>query len=270
MYKIKILVLGLLSLTMVGCGAIDSGNGGVRTSWQNEVMSDVETSGFYTSLISSVEEYVGKEIMIPLNDMTPKAGDNLTMQELDVEIYYKTNIPSFSGLKTKYANAHQVVEIDGSDYVYPAYLRVKSLAREAAYNGASEIDSLLIHLQRDQLASKIKEKLQASLDEDDQGVFTITTVIIKQAKTDQTLEESIRLATRKEKELEAAQKDVLVKEQDAMANNKLASSLTPQIMRIKELDAMVKACEQGTCIIDFTNGSTKPLINVRGYNGARG
>ncbi len=259
----KKLILGLLSFTMLGCGAIDSGNGGVRTSWQNEVLTDVESSGFYTSFLSSMEEYVGKEIMIPLNDMTPKAGDNLTMQELDVEIYYKTNTSSFPGMKIKYANAHQVVVINGADYVYPAYLRVKSLAREAAYNGASEIDSLAIHLKRDLLASKIKDKLQTSLNEDDPGVFTITTVIIKQAKTDQTLEESIRLATRKEKELEAAEKDVLVKEQMALANIALTASLSPQIMRIKELEATVEACKQGTCIIDFTNGAARPLVNIR-------
>jgi len=101
------------------------------------------------------------------------------------------------------------------------------------------------------------------LDKSDIGCFTVSRVVIKDAKTDQSLEKSIQLATRKEKELEAMEKEVEIKRQLALANDELAPSLTPNIMRIRELEAMVEACQNNTCIIDFTEGdSVKPLVNI--------
>ncbi len=126
----KLIVLAMMSVTMIGCGAIDTNNAGVRISWDNQVKPATVEPGFYTAVISSVEEWVGKEIMIELNDMTPKAGDNLSMEDLDVEIWYITDVVSHGPmLKPKYANAHRYV--DG--YVFPAYGLVKSQGREAVY-----------------------------------------------------------------------------------------------------------------------------------------
>lgn len=260
----KLAVIVMASIGAVGCGAIDSGNAGVRTTWDNKVQPEVEGEGFYTAFFSSVEEYVGKDILITLDDMTPKGGDNLTMQDLDVQIYYKTALSCMAGLKVKYANAHQVVRLDTGTYVYPAYQRVLGQGREAVYDSISTVDSLEIHKDRNNLRPLIKNGLQEILDAADPGCFKITTVVIKDAKTDGSLEESIQLATRKEKELEAMLKEVEIKEQEANANNKLASSLTPNIMRLRELEAMVKACESGnTCILDFTGGNgVTPLINI--------
>ena len=259
----KLAVIAMASIGIVGCGAIDTGNGGVRTTWDNQVLDEIEGEGFYTAFLSSVEEYVGKEILVELQNMTPKAGDNLTMQDLDVQIYYKTAKSCFSGLKVKYANAHQVVSTDSGTYVWPAYQRVYGQAREAVYTAISGTDSLEIHKNRDALRPLIKTGLQEILSASDPGCFEISTVVIKDAKTDPSLEKAIRLATQKEKELEAMEKEVEIKEQLALANDKLAPSLTPNIMRIRELEAMVEACQNNTCILDFTGGdSVKPLVNI--------
>jgi hypothetical protein len=190
------------------------------------------------------------------------------MEDLDVEIYYIAEVThSAPKLKTKYANAH----VYANDYVYPAYTLVQSQAREAVYKAAADLDSLQIHKNRDVLSGAIKTSLQEILDSDDPGIFRISKVIVKQAKTDSTLEESIQLAIKKEKELEAKQKEVEIKEQEALANNALAASLSPNIMRLRELDAMVSACNgedgkgsENICILDFTGGQSgvKPLVNI--------
>jgi len=256
---LKFIALATISLTVVGCGAIDTNNAGVRTSWDNQVKTEIVPAGFYTALISDVDEWVGKEIMIELENMTPKAGDNLTMEDLDVEIYYMTDIQAMPSLKIKYANA----QVKTNGYTYPAYRLVQAQGREAIYKAAAELDSLLIHKNRAALSSRVRNLLQDMLNVDDPTVFTITKVIIKQAKTDSSLEQSIQLAIKKDKELEAKKKEVEIKAQEAEANNALAGSLSPNIMRIRELDAMVAACQNNTCIIDFTNGTgVKPLINM--------
>lgn len=264
----KLMAIALLPITMVGCGAIDTNNAGVRTTWDQQVDKQTVGEGFFVAITSTVEEWVGKEIMIPLNDMTPKAGDNLSMEDLDIEIWYKADVKQFGpALKIKYANAHRYVD----DYVFPAYTLIQSQGRTSVYKGVAQLDSLDIHKKRDILRKAITDNLQAVLDANDPSVFAITRVIIKQAKTDKTLEESIQINIKKEKELEAKEKEVAIKGQEAAANNALASSLTPNIMRMKELEAMVAACNgiDGTgsdniCILDFTGGRTgiTPLINL--------
>jgi len=259
---IKLMVAGLVALSLVGCaGAIDSGNVGVRIGWDQQVKPTPMGAGFYTKFISDVEEWVGKEIMVELDNMQPKAGDNLSMQELDIEIYYTASVAAAPALKTKYANAHVYHE----GYVYPAFNLVKSQSRAAVYDATAEIDSLLIHKNRDALGSAIKEKAQTILDASDPGVFTITKVVVKKADTDPTIEESIQKAIMKDKEFQAKEKDVAIKAQEALANKALTKSLSPEIMRLRELDAMVEACKGGnTCILDFTGGNTKvmPLIST--------
>jgi len=249
----------IASATMIGCGAIDTNNTGVRTTWDKQVEPETVGEGFYIAVFSDVEEWVGKEIMIPLNDMTPKAGDNLSMEDLDVEIWYTAAVKQYAPtLKTKYANAHR--KVDG--YWYPAYGLVQSQGRTSVYKGTAELNSLEIHKNREALGDAIQKNLQAKLDESDPLVFKITKVIIKQAKTDKTLEESIQVNIKKEKELEAKEKEVAIKAQEAEANDALSGSLTPNIMRLKELEAMVEACPTNTCILDFTGGGVKPLVNV--------
>ena len=170
-----------------------------------------------------------------------------------------TDIQAMPSLKIKYANA----QVKTNGYTYPAYRLVQAQGREAIYKAAAELDSLLIHKNRAALSSRVRNLLQDMLNVDDPTVFTITKVIIKQAKTDSSLEQSIQLAIKKDKELEAKKKEVEIKAQEAKANNALAGSLSPNIMRIRELDAMVAACQNNTCIIDFTNGTgVKPLINM--------
>ena len=150
----KLMVLAMLPITMVGCGAIDTNNAGVRTTWDQQVEKQTVGEGFFVAVTSSVEEWVGKEVMIPLNDMTPKAGDNLSMEDLDVEIWYKADVKAYGpALKIKYANAHRYVE----GYVYPAYTLVQSQARTSVYKGTAQLDSLDIHKERDLLRKAIKE-----------------------------------------------------------------------------------------------------------------
>lgn len=260
MKNLKAVTLAILALTLGACGAVDSGNSGVRISWDNKVNPAPEGEGFYTAVLSTVEEWVGKEILIELDNMTPKVGDNLKMQELDVQIYYKTATAAMPGLKVKYANA-SIVE---NGYTYPAFNMVTGVSRKSVYEAIGrQTDSLKIHQDREVIAALIKDLSQETLDAEDPGVFTVTKVFIKKANTDATLEESIQRAIKKDKELEAAEKEEDIKKADARANVALAESLTPQIMRMKELDAMVAACQKNTCIIDFTNGGVTPLVQIK-------
>lgn len=254
-----LIAIGIM-LGLTACGSVETENVGVRISWDSQVQMQEEGEGFYTAIFSSVEEWTGKEVGISLENMQPKAGDNLTMEDLDVEVFYKVRKDQIAEQRVKYSNRHVYDE----GIWYPSYHLVKSFAREAVYQAVAKKDSLEIHKDRDAIKDDVKTALQALLDQDDPGVFVISKVVVKNARTDSTLEESIQTAIKKDKEFEAKQKEVAIATQSALANVELTKSLTPQIMRIKELEAMVSACSKGnTCIIDFTDGKgATPLIQI--------
>ena len=76
------------ALLLSACGAIESGNVGVRTSFTGSVNTTEMQQGFYTHITSDVQEFSTKEITVALMDMQPKAKDNLTLADLDLEVYY--------------------------------------------------------------------------------------------------------------------------------------------------------------------------------------
>ena len=170
-------VLAVVGLALTSCGTIESGNVGVRTTLGKVSPEEVEP-GLYLGVpgTSRVQEFSAKEIGIDLNDLTPKARDNLTLRDLDVTIYYRAANGSIADLYVKYAGLHQ--RDPGSGVFLPAYAMVLRLARNAIYEQASRIDSLVMHTQRDELGAAVKKSLQAELDANDKGVFTITRVAV--------------------------------------------------------------------------------------------
>lgn len=257
--KTVVLIISLVALT--GCiGKIDTGHTGVRTSFSGEVLMEEEKQGLYTAFFSSVEECTTKEVTIGINDMQPKAADNLSLADMDVEVFYTTASSSVAELKVKYTD--KTGYEDG--LCYPGFFLVRSNSRETVYEVVSTYDSLELHKNRNAVGTAIKEGVQKKLDITDPGVFTITNVIVRNAKTDPSIEESIKLAVSKDKELEAKRTEVRIAEQQALAYDKLRKSLTPEILRQRELEVMEKAIAEGSKPIVMFGNSATPLINMAG------
>ena len=106
-----VLALLAVAIALTSCGTIESGNVGVRTTLGKVNPEEVEP-GIYLGLpgISRVQEFSSKEIGIDLNDLTPKARDNLSLRDLDVTVYYRVQPSSIADLYVKYAAQHGLEE----------------------------------------------------------------------------------------------------------------------------------------------------------------
>ena len=248
------------ALLLTACGAIESGNVGVRTSFTGSVNTKEMQQGFYTHITSKVQEYSTKEITVGLMDLQPKAKDNLTLSDLDLEVYYTIDPSQVSEIKIKYAGRDR----KSNDIWYPAYDLVRSIARAACYDAVSEYDSLTIHQQRDKIKEQIRISTQAVLDKTDDGIFQITKVIIRDVKTDPSIEQSIKLAVARNKELEAKSIELEIARKQVEINEALTLSLTPEILEQKRLEVIESACAAGTCILSLGDSSATPVYNVNG------
>ena len=271
---IGVLIVLLALLGLSSCGTIESGNVGVRTTLGKVNPEEVEP-GLYLGVpgISRVQEFSGKEIGLDLNDLTPKARDNLSLRDLDLTVYYRVASGSIADLYVKYAGQH--TRDEGSKVNLPAYAILQRLSRNAVYEQASRIDSLVMHTQRDELAASIRKSLQAELDANDKGVFVVSRVVIRGLTTDPAIEKAIQDAVAAQKQLETTKQRIAIAEAEAQvevkkaegiarANQIINQSLTREYLQHESNLALQKFAEKGgtTTVVIPANMQTAPLINI--------
>lgn len=238
---------------------VESGNVAIeRTLGKVNHEEQLQGLNFKMPFVTNKLEYSAKEIAIDINDLTPKAADNLSLKDLDVSIFYRVPQDRVSELMVKYAAASG----RGTDGIYlPAYGLVVREARSAIYEQVSEIDSLQLHKRREFLQTAVLEELQKRLERSDAGDIVITRVVVRALNTDPSIEAAIRDAVEAEKRLEAKEVQVEIAKKDAEieierakgiaeANNIINSSLTAEYLQHEVNIALMEfADNEGSVVV---------------------
>lgn len=276
------LLLGMLGISALlgACSQIDTGNVGVERTL-GKVSQEALPPGVYFTLFKTVDEFTAKEVSFSLMDLTPKSRDNLTMKDVDIDIYYKTTPAAIPALYTKYQGdlvKHSQVVKDGTGDLVIAYSRVSREAREAVYKAIAQLDATTMHTKRTELAEMVRAGLQQELDANDKGAFTVTAVNVRNLLTDPAIEAAIRQRAetdqaiekkRKEIELAKAEAERLIVEAEgqAKANKIISDSLTPSLKEIKlaelQRDAAVAIAGKSGNTVFLGNSSAQPMVPVR-------
>ena len=218
---------------------VDTGHVGVeRTLGKVDLVETEPGMNFKMPLLTTAYEFSAKEIALDLNDLKPKAADNLSLQDLDVTVYYNAAPHTIADLMVKYANASQ----SAPGAILPAYGIVYREARGAVYEEVAKVDSLELHKLRDALQTSIQDSLQSRLTDKDGDALQISRVVVRALNTDPSIEASIREAVANQKKLEAKQisVDIAVKDAEieierargiAEANRIINESLTAQYLQ---------------------------------------
>lgn len=266
--------LVLLVLGITSCGTIETGNVGVRTTLGKVNPEEVEP-GIYLGLpgVTSVQAFSAKEIAVDLNDLTPKARDNLSLRDLDLTVYYKVAPGAVADLYVKYAARH--AKADGNREYLPAFQLVQGIARNVIYEEASKMDSLVMHTKRDEMAAAVKRGIQAELDLNDKAVFTITRVVVRALTTDPAIEKAIQESVAALKQLETTRQRIQIAEAEAQvevkkaegiakANQIINQSLTREYLQHESNLALMKFAEKGgaATVVIPANMQTAPLISI--------
>jgi regulator of protease activity HflC (stomatin/prohibitin superfamily) len=267
-----IMFLVVIGFASCSVGTIQTGNVGVRTTIGTVNPEEVQPGLYFKiPLLQRVDEYTAKETSADLENLTPKAKDNLSLKDLDVSVYYKVADQSVADLAIKYSG--QSVRRDTGIW-FPAYNLVASLARGAVYDQVAKLDSLVMHTNREQIETGVKESLQKELNAADKGVFTITRVVVRSVVTDQSIEASIRAAVAAQKELEqiTIQNQIAVKRAEikiteakgiAESNRIINSTLTREYLQHELNEVLAEFAKKGgSSVIIPANMQSAPLINI--------
>lgn len=270
----RIFLLILVTVFLTGCfaGRIETGNVGVRTNFNKTIELEEVPPGIYFAVFTSVAEYVTKETELSLVNLKPKAKDNLTLEDLDISIFYTVNPSKVADMVVKYSGMSVGVE-DSWSLQYPGYKLMERLSRGAVYDTVAQYESLTLHTKRSEIEQAIMHKVQEELDSSDPSVFNLTKVVIRDVRTDSALEQSIQAAVQMQKQVEAKKNEVQLalaeaerKEAEAngiaTANKIISESLTPEYLQYKQIEAMQLFAGQGTHTVLMPNNVT-PLLNVK-------
>ena len=263
----------LATLAAASIGAIETGNIGIETRWGTVAMQELQP-GLYAAPFASVDEYSTKEIAVLIDNLTPKAADNLFIRHMDVTVYYRVMPGRVAGLVVKYAGQSQ--PLDSSHVMAPCYRLVQTLARNAIYQEVAMINSLQVHQQREQISNHVQTFLQKELDANDPATFQVTRVVVRTVVTDPAIEQAIQDAVNQQKRLEAmeirtriAQKEAEIRLTEAVgiakANEAINHSLTPEYLQHEANEALrLFAHNNGTTtvVLPANMMSTAPFINL--------
>ena len=246
---------------------VETGNVAVeRTLGKVNHEEQLQGLNFKLPFLTSKQEFSSKEIAIDINDLTPKAADNLSLKELDVSIFYRVPQDRVSELFVKYAASSG----RGPDGIYlPAYGLVIREARSAIYEKVSEIDSLQLHKQRESLQTDVLDGLQRRLDQSDEGDIIITRVVVRALNTDPSIEAAIRDAVEAEKRLEAKEVQVEIAKKDAEIEVERAKGIAEANAIINEsLTIEYLQHEVNTALLRFADNDSSVVVipaNMQGF-----
>lgn len=258
MKKLLLLAAIGLSVILTGCGQIETGNVGVRTSFGKIEQTEVG-EGVYVAVLSHMDEYTTKESYVSIQNLTPKAKDKLRLSDLDVTIYYESNPAMIADFASK--KKGMSVKFKGEDFFRPGYVLIENLAKGVISDTVADFDSLTLHQNRTDLELAVKKSLQAVLDQSDPGYFKITRVIASSLLTDPSVEDSIRKNIAMTNEIDTALKDIKKKANEADAMAKTAAALTPLFVQNEYVKAIAKCADNPKCTLIVGSAAT-PMLNI--------
>jgi len=275
----KKILIALAVVLLSACTQIDTGNVGVERTL-GKVGAQALPPGVYFTMFKTVNEFTSKEVLFQLDNMTPKSRDNLTMQDMDLDVIYKVDGSKVPELYAKYQGdivMHGHVVKDGTSDLIVSHNRVAREAREAVYKAVASFDATTMHTKRAELSEMVRKTVQQELDAADKGAFTVTSVNVRNLVVDKGIEDAIRHKAATDQRIEQAQRELALTKAEAekaiakadgeaKANNILAQSITPQLIRMREIEAQRDAAiaiagKAGNTVL--LGGSVTPLIQVR-------
>jgi regulator of protease activity HflC (stomatin/prohibitin superfamily) len=270
---VPILIVFVLLLILFGTGyTIETGHVGVTRTLGNVGLMEVGP-GFHLKLpfVTQVREFSAKENAFDLENLTPKAADNLSLRQLDVTVFYSVARDKIADVTVKYSSSE---EAGPNGILVPAYGVVSREARGVTYEVVAGVDSLQLHKQRESLQSDILSRLQKRLDDKDPGVFAIQRVVVRALNTDPSIEQSIQLAVQNQKKLEAKKIEVEIAAKEAeievakaqgiaKANQIINASLTAEYLQHEINLALQEFAKNGgqTVVIPANMQGFQVLLN---------
>lgn len=275
MKKLFTTILAVLALGLGGCSQIDTGNVGVIKTGGKFNAEELQP-GWHLTWFSSVFEVSTKDNAITFEDLKPKTADQITVEEMDIDVYYSMGSSKAQEVMVKLAG--DLTQNEDGDYI-PGVNYVSRTAREAINNAMSKVRASDAQTKRGDFINDVQTLLQKELDSKfGKDWFRVTNVNLRNLTVDKKLEQAIRDAAQVQYQIDAKTKQVELAEQEAkrllaeargradaarIEAQALQGASGADYLKKMELENQRAAISKWNGVLPTTNaGGVTPFINV--------
>lgn len=189
----KIAVLAGLMATTAACTRIETGEVGVRRSFDKTIETTELMPGSINQTIwGEVLTFPTKDVSVDIADLTPLASDNSTVADFDMAVIYSINPGSVAELYIEKNRGFHADTEEGDTLLMYNYIR--QLGRNAAYKVARKYESLKMADNRAEMEQLIRQEVVASLAAEKlEGAISVSQVLVRQVKPAANIVQSANL-----------------------------------------------------------------------------
>ena len=178
----KIAVLAGLMATTAACTRIETGEVGVRRSFDKTIeTTELQPGSINQTLFGEVLTFPTKDVQVDIADLTPLASDNSTVADFDMAVIYSINPTSAAEIYVEKNRGFHAETEEGDTLLMYNYIR--QLGRNAAYKVARRYESLKMADNRAEIEQLVRAEIVASLAAEKlDGSISISQVLVRQIK----------------------------------------------------------------------------------------
>jgi len=178
----KIAVLAGLMATTAACTRIETGEVGVRRSFDKTIeTTELQPGSINQTLFGEVLTFPTKDVQVDIADLTPLASDNSTVADFDMAVIYSINPTSAAEIYVEKNRGFHADTEEGDTLLMYNYIR--QLGRNAAYKVARRYESLKMADNRAEIEQLVRAEIVASLAAEKlDGAISISQVLVRQIK----------------------------------------------------------------------------------------
>jgi hypothetical protein len=178
----KVVLLAGLMATTAACTRIETGEVGVRRSFDKTIeTTELMPGSINQTMFGDVMTFPTKDVQVDVSDLTPLASDNSTVADFDMAVIYSINPGSVAELYIEKNRGFHADTEEGDTLLMYNYIR--QLGRNAAYKVARRYESLKMADNRAEIEQSVRQEIVAQLaSEKLDGAISISQVLVRQVK----------------------------------------------------------------------------------------
>ena len=260
----KIAVLAGLMATTAACTRIETGEVGVRRSFDKTIeTTELQPGSINQTIFGEVLTFPTKDVQVDVSDLTPLASDNSTVADFDMSVIYSINPTSVAELYIEKNRGFHAENEDGDTLLMYNYVR--QLGRNAAYKVARRYESLKMADNRAEIEQLVRQEIVASLAAEKlDGAISISQVLVRQVKPAANIVASANLLV--EAQNAEKQKQVEVRTAKLEAERIAALNANAGATKYMEATALVtiaEAVKEGKVSTIIVPYDFKGIVNVK-------
>ncbi|MBI5814353.1 MAG: SPFH domain-containing protein [Nitrospinae bacterium] len=236
-----------LAVSSGACGftRVETGEAGLRKTWDGEIKSEELGVGFHQTIVGSVIIFATKEILLTEENMTPASKDKSTLKDFDINFTYTVDPKSIAELYTKYSITSHMTNPKSEGYeIFPMGNFVTTIVRAATYSAVAEFDALEVNNNRKQIEERVKSLANEKLaGEKLEGKVHVNMVTVRNIQLAPEIVESANRVSQAQNELTAKKTQVEIAVQEGRRIEALSRQTDEKYVRLLNAQAAMKTAE---------------------------